>query len=626
LHSGINLAVAICIVTAIVLPAVPTAPTRVHAQENTPGGSVGIVRGRGAILLDATGTTQIGSLGAGDAVVLLARSSDGALYYVGGVGTREGWVAANSLLVATATDLPVREIGTATSQGASSTPAAGESTSFALPTPTPRPNGGSATAGSGSTAPTPAGAVNPLLATVLSASSLTPSSTDHASDAAALPAPTIAVQVTLTNTRLNLRAAPGIEAAVVAKAESGSTWTVTGRSADGAWLRLADANGGAMGWGSAAYLDAVSGDIAAAPISGEVIDGEAIAVQPSSAPIAADPLPVAATTGTAPTSTATVGKTGLSGTLVFQDRIGGSIYVYDLGTDTLRYLTSGIDPAISNDGTRVAFTRDGGGAGLYIINLDGSGETRIYNERPYIRAPKWSPNDSMIAFSSVIGYNDCRILDGMVCLPDEAFLDALPPELQVPETMKALKDLPNQREFYYALARVDAGGGNFHDIPALDRAQAPDWNTAGITYHSSGAGIQITQDDPNARTAEVANDPLVSYFQDPDWQPNGGRIVYYRQMNGRHWQIFAVNPDGTGNAALTRPVTALVDELPSNVAPAWSPDGAHIVYLSNRNSIESAGAWHLWVMNADGSNQRMLPVDLPLDFTFSGEQVVSWGQ
>jgi len=122
----------------------------------------------------------------------------------------------------------------------------------------------------------------------------------------------------------------------------------------------------------------------------------------------------------------------------------------------------------------------------------------------------------------------------------------------------------------------------------------------------------------------VANDALLGYFHDPAWQPGGGRIVFHRKQ-GSHWQIYIVNPDGSGLAALTRPVTALVDELPSNVSPTWSPDGQHILYLSNRNSIESAGAWHFWVMNADGSEQRMLPIDVVLDYTFSSEQMVSWG-
>jgi hypothetical protein len=30
-------------------------------------------------------------------------------------------------------------------------------------------------------------------------------------------------------------------------------------------------------------------------------------------------------------------------------------------------------------------------------------------------------------------------------------------------------------------------------------------------------------------------------------------------------------------------------------------------------------------MNADGSDQRMLPIDVVLDYSFSSEQMVSWG-
>ncbi len=77
--------------------------------------------------------------------------------------------------------------------------------------------------------------------------------------------------------------------------------------------------------------------------------------------------------------------------------------------------------------------------------------------------------------------------------------------------------------------------------------------------------------------------------------------------------------------ALTRPETTLVDQLPSNVAPAWSSDGSQIVYLSNRTDDEEAGAWRLWVMDADGSNKQRLPIDLEIDYVFGGEQVVSWG-
>jgi Tol biopolymer transport system component len=86
-----------------------------------------------------------------------------------------------------------------------------------------------------------------------------------------------------------------------------------------------------------------------------------------------------------------------------------------------------------------------------------------------------------------------------------------------------------------------------------------------------------------------------------------------------------VNTDGTSKMALTQPKTTLVDSLPSNVAGAYSPDGQHIVFLSNRTPTNEAGQWRLWVMNADGSDQRQLPIDLTIEYTYGLEQVVSWG-
>lgn len=565
---------------------------------------VAVVSAQGGLLQSAEQQT-LGPLLPGALLSVQGRSADSQFLYVQTEDGRSGWVDVHVLLVVNVNTLPILALATATPASLvpvrelitiTQTDNSQEPPQILVATPMPSTNG------------------TTLVATPVSA---------------------ITALVTLTDSRLNLRGGPNAAYPVVAQAEPGSRWAVRGQTKAGDWLQLQPLAGGESGWAAMSYLQ-LEGSGALPVITDFPPPLTAVdnATERNSRTLLPTPATAVATIEQAtnnetPAVTLSVapGKSGLSGLLAFQDRIGGTIYLYDLNQDALRPLTGGIDPAISPDGRRVAFTRDGGEGGLYVINSDGSGEQRIYNDHPLLRAPSWSPDGQWIVFSRANGFEDCRVVRGSVCLPDDAILESLPEGLQNDaEIHNLVKGIPNQRTYHTSLARIAPDGSGYRDIPALDYAAAPDWNTNGIVYQSN-AGIQRTADEPDVRSEEIANDPLVGYFHDPDWQPgpkgSPGRIVFHRKQ-GSHWQIYAVNADGSGLVALTRPVTALVDELPSNVSPAWSPDGQQIIYLSNRNSIESAGAWHFWVMNADGSEQRMVPIDVVLDYTFSSEQMVSW--
>ena len=332
-----------------------------------------------------------------------------------------------------------------------------------------------------------------------------------------------------------------------------------GRNGDSTWVQIDVPDlAGAFGWVSSRYV-VLSDPIADLPIALETNDAAApasstIAQRLASAPAA--PVTTAADNATdtgVPTQPAAQ-PAGLQGKLVIQTQWGGTFYLYNLTSGALRPVTGGLDPALSPDGTQIAFTRIGGEAGgIYLVNSDGSDEQQIYKAGEQLMAPKWSPDGKWIVFSRSNGSYTCNDIAFVGCLSDGQLFPVppggLPPALE--EARDTVLDgferisRPN-----WQISRVNTAGKEYRDIAALNSARTPDWIDAGIVYQSAG-GIQITEDTPEGETRQVYHD---GWDWDPDWQPGGGRIVF-QSKEGPHWEIFGVNPDGSGLAALTRPFT-----------------------------------------------------------------------
>ena len=429
-------------------------------------------------------------------------------------------------------------------------------------------------------------------------------------------------RIALDDSRLNVRAGPGDSYRVIAKALPEEMVALRARSDDGKWIQidLPDVAGG-FGWAYAEYLQ-TSADLNALPVATAVSSApsyipvdENSEVMPAASPVPLSPAGVAGippvhvgppVLGSNSAGTSTDSVTGLSGKLVIQKEWGGDIYVYDLSTGDLRLLTGGFDPAISPDGSLVTFTRDGGENGVYVIDIDGGAERLLFGGREHLRSPKFSPDGQYIVFERGDEY--------ILCKDDEERC-----RVSVPSPDG---DLP-ERERQPSLARIRTDGSDYWDPMDLPYARVPDWNEGGIVYQSNG-GLQIAQNEPNVDTKLVYFEILKQYEMDPDWQPGAGRIAF-QQREINHWEIYAVNPDGSGLQALTQPPFALSESFPSNVAPAWSPDGKHIVFLSNRNAENAAGKWGVWVMDADGTSPRRLPIELPFVYTYVSEQMLDWG-
>lgn len=583
--------------TTATAPASTAAPEAASPPAADAEGVVGVIVGAGAELFAAPDGAPGQRLPGAEAVTVTGRDAEGSWLLVTTLDGDTGWMKNADLVVFGVEELPVM-----TGEAATGAPAAAASNVMT----------------------TTAATVMTTTATSPAAPAVTPAAmTSSNLPATDLPGAVLRGTANVSGSRLNIRSGPAVDYRIVGKAGAGEELAVAARSEDNAWFLIVrdDLPDGA-GWVSASLVG-LEGESEALPISADVFGNTSAAPVPavSALPEAAatlapqrQPAP-AATPATAATRT---GATGLSGNLAFQDGRGG-IYVYDLARGEVRFLTSGFDPAISRDGDKVAFLRPGDG--IYSIDLDGANERRVFASSDLITSPKWSPDRNWIVFSRLLGEYQCWNTGFLGCVSLRELSRQFPgvPPALIQRFLLSDSEriaLPN-----YGLARVNVDGKEFRDLAALDSAQAPDWNEDGIVYQSK-AGLEVTQDKPDGQTRSVQRG---NWDWDPDWAPNGGPIVY-QSKEGPRWEVFTVNPDGSGQAALTRPVTTLVDEMPSNVAPAFSPDGKQVVYLSNREENNEAGAWRLWVMNADGSNQRPLPLEMELDYGYGGEQVVSWGE
>jgi uncharacterized protein YraI len=166
---------------------------------------------------------------------------------------------------------------------------------------------------------------------------------------------------------LSARTGPGITYPATGYLNQSDEVVVVGRYTDSGWwqVRLADDDTGWVSGGSA-YVR---------------VTGDASGVREVVAPDVDD------SSVTHPSRTAII---------AFQTAGGGPIYLVNEDGSDLRYLTDGIDPALSPDGQQVAFTRwDDGQHGafgsVWVINVDGTGERAILGQVRQPKSPTWLP-------------------------------------------------------------------------------------------------------------------------------------------------------------------------------------------------------------------------------------------
>jgi len=125
-----------------------------------------------------------------------------------------------------------------------------------------------------------------------------------------------------------------------------------------------------------------------------------------------------------------------------------------------------------------------------------------------------------------------------------------------------------------------------------------DWSPDGNKFvYSTEGGIFFMNTDGSNITQVPLNSSI--WFERPRFSPDGKRILLqgvWRYISDCN--IYVVNLNGTGLQQLT--------SANGSRDPDWSPDGERIVFSRHVGNEIDIGLGGIWVMDANGSNQRRL--------------------
>ena len=280
-----------------------------------------------------------------------------------------------------------------------------------------------------------------------------------------------------------------------------------------------------------------------------------------------------------------------------------------------------------------ASNRDGC-AQIYLMNTDGSSQTCLSNGAYNDESPKWSPDNSRIAFQSDRDFEndgdnpiygmDIYVMNwdgsGVSRLTNSTY-DDINPVWSPDGTKIAFMSFRNCLNYQIYVMNADGSGQvNISNNNANDTQ--PSWSPDGTKIAFASDRDQAGFSSIYIMSANGSNQTRVTLSgtglldEQPAWSPDGMKLAFITTRDSTvvtwdEWlqgqlvvktkllinkEVYVMNADGSSQIRLT-------NIMGNDDSPVWSPDGTRIAFRSDRDRNCCDPSEQIWMMNADGSNQ-----------------------